>query len=702
MKANSKLRQLMKILKSNNKKHQIYNYTVPDLWNLWHYNSKETINTPWGEYIVNPYQFYYQFIKSYILPKTKENTSYHIPFHKIYPQDDLGGDWIKKSVVYSMMIRASTSWDHDRSGLLEDKNLYGLKETGTFLKTLVLLPHLKKMGVDVIYLLPISKFSTQNKKGELGSPYGVSNFFELDPNLKDPMTGSDFSVDDEFQAFVEACHILDMKVMIDIIPRTNAIENDLIIDHPDWFYWIKCEEYPHYSPPPVPTLGSILPPKPEYLKQIYEAIPVWKHIRRFTYDPKTLDQDRYQRLVIKYKNNPNQSFLELIKESYGIQIAPAFSDHINDPQPPWTDVTFFRMYLDHPTLTQKELIKHVGDEALPPYILFDTIKNNYYQGKKPNLELWELLSDIIPHYQKQFGIDGARIDMGHALPRELLNLIFTKAKQIDPNFCFIAEELQTSNAKKACDLGYNMIIGSGFTEEPRYKERNLHAFMYRVHTIPCPIFACCETHDTPRIAAREGGRNLAKMLTLLNMFVPNAIPFINSGQELYEKQPMNIGLDARPNERYQLDKKDPFYGKLALFDKYAFHYLDHMRRDIPDNLEIVKEIRNKYLDIMIHLDNYFPIGFEHMGINCIGFGYVDKNKINETNNILLIFANTDPYQKTDCLANLREIRQVVNNQTKKAKQLYSQYDEEKDIYDFDNNLNLHLHLKPAEVKIIKL
>ena len=36
-----------------------------------------------------------------------------------------------------------------------------------------------------------SQYSTKNKKGDLGSPYGVSNFFKLDPNLKDPMTGDE-------------------------------------------------------------------------------------------------------------------------------------------------------------------------------------------------------------------------------------------------------------------------------------------------------------------------------------------------------------------------------------------------------------------------------------------------------------------------------------------------------------------------------
>ena len=40
------------------------------------------------------------------------------------------------------------------------------------------------------------------------------------------------------------------------------------------------------------------------------------------------------------------------------------------------------------------------------------------------------------------------------------------------------------------------------------------------------------------------------MLTIMNMFMPNGVPFINSGQEVYETQPMNTGLDCRDNEQY--------------------------------------------------------------------------------------------------------------------------------------------------------
>ncbi len=703
----NKLIKLMNRLK-NRRTSTIFNYTVPDLWNVWNYNGEEMLRSDCGELTVNPHNFYFEVINSYILPKMNKNCDYAKPLYKmknlvVSSQNDyMGGDWIKKSVVYSMMIRTSTAWDHDGSGDLENENRFGLKDTGTFVKTLVLLPLLKKLGVDVVYMLPIFKFSAKNKKGELGSPYSVSNFYELDPNLKDPITGCDFTVEDEFQAFVEACHILDMKVMIDIIPRTNAIENDLIIDHPEWFYWIKNEEYTNYTSPVIQTLGDSVSPIPELISKIYQSKSVWNHIQKFSYDPKTIDSEKYERLITEYKENPGTCFSDLIKREYQIQIAPAFSDHINDPQPPWSDITFFRMYEDHPILAQQELYKYLkNNEQVPPYILFDTIKCNFYPGNKPNKALWEMLSGIIPYYQEHFGIDGARIDMGHALSSDLLNLIISKAREVDPYFCFIAEELNPNSASKARELGYNMIIGSGFWHEPRYKERHLHRFMDQTHKLACPVFACGETHDTPRLAARTGGQILANMLTILNMFVPNAVPFINSGQELFETQPMNTGLDARPNEQYQLDKNDRYYGKLALFDKYAFHYLGKKRWDIPEQLACISKIRQQYLSIITDISKFVPIYFEQEAAEAIGFAYIENDKLSK-DNVLMILANTNPTSTTECTAILETLREILYNRATNVNILFSQYKVKEASISFDDNQNLNLKLKPGEVIILKL
>jgi len=687
-----KLNKLLNVLKAQAGQCP-YNYTVPDLWNCFDYNGEEMIKTPNNELMVDPYRFYRFLIENVLIPNGKSDMNYSDSLSKsqaLKPKKGaLGGDWVKEAVMYSTMIRVSSAWDSDRSGALEDDNVYHLKETGTFVKMLALLPLLKKMGVNTVYMLPISKFSLKDKKGDLGSPYGVSNFNELDPNLKEPMTGDQMTLDEEFEAFVEACHMLDMRVMIDIIPRTNAVDNDLIKDHPDWFYWIKADEFDQYRVPRVEGIEDTSSPLPEYMEQVYNSNDVKRHIKMFQTNP--MDQDKEKWAKVKRKKN----VIQAIEDEYGLKIAPAFSDHINDTQPPWTDITFFRMYLDHP----QETIQYLDVPNTPPYILFDTIKSNMYHGKKPNKALWEKLADIVPSYQRRFGIDGARIDMGHALPAELVQMIFDKARAIDPDFAFIAEELEPKNANIAREKGYNMIIGNGFIMEPRIWEGKAHSYFYESRHLKAPVFACGETHDTPRLASRDGGETLAKTMTILNMFMPNGVPFINSGQEVFEPQPMNTGLDCTDEDLYRLDENDPYYKKLALFDRYQLHYLHEKRWMLPDILDFIKPIRKKYLKQITNADYFVPIYDDNKLF--IGFGFYKKTKTNKQN-ILMILANLNPYHEAYMKPSIYDLRQASNNQETMGKLLFSTHEGPRDFTQFDNHNNLDLHLGAGEIKIVEL
>lgn len=681
------LLKLQNILKNKINDTASYHYFVPDLWNAWNFQHIEEAKN--GQLKVNPFRFYHDVIADYILPFGEE----------FKPTADLetsekGGDWIKQATVYSLMVRTSTAWDHDLSQKLEDANEEGFKETGTFLKTLTILPLLKKMGVTALYLLPISKFSLKDKKGDLGSPYAVKNFFELDPHLKDPMTGDEMTVEEEFLALVEACHRLQMKVIFDIIPRTNSVESDLIRKHPDWFYWIKAEDLPTYAPPKVEALGQTLPPLKKYLPAIYESSDVKKHLAKFQWAPNVANLQKWEELLAA----PEKDVLAAVKESFGLVVAPAFSDHINDIQPAWTDVTFFRMFLDHPVDSQKFV-----SSQTPPYVLFDTIKANIHEGNVPNLELWNLLADIIPYYQKRFGIDGARIDMGHALPKELIKMIVLRARAGNPDFCLIAEELDRKNANAALSHGYNMIIGDGFIKEPRVQNYMSHGFMYTVHQLPCPVFACGETHDTPRLAARPGGKKLAKMLSVMNYFLPGGVPFINSGQEVYEVQPMNMGLDCYDGEQRRLPVTDPFYGKLALFDRFALHYLNDGRWDLPDNLEAVAKIRQDHLETFTDLKHFTPLGFDSPRDPAIAFGFVQAGRYGwQNDNLFVVAASTDMEKSIHLRVDLQKLRKKSGTTWHQGKLLYSTHEWMRDVNEFDETGDLRLFLQPGEVKIIKI
>ncbi|MFW6285100.1 MAG: alpha-amylase family glycosyl hydrolase [Bacillota bacterium] len=654
------------------------NYAIPDLWTTGLSDSDTLQYTNTNEALVDPYRFYSALIEKHFLNGEHKTAT---PLSKRKKHHDVGGDWLKESIIYSSMVRTSAAWDHDRSGSLEDTDNFGLKETGTFLKMMALLPFLKSIGIDTVYMLPIMVYSTKHKKGELGSPYGVNDFFKLDDALKDDLLSDSFTVEDEFKAFVDAAHTLGIRIVIDIIPRTNGIDSELIREHPDWFYWIKASEKPKYKTPYVDAFSEAKAPLPKRMKTVYESKDVKRHISMFQHNPKAQDEALFESI----KDAPD--ILDAIEEHFDLTTAPAFSDNINDPQPPWSDVTFFRMYLDHP----KETRKYLEDQDIPPYILYDTIKCNLYEGDVPNEPLWKTLEDVVPYFQRHYGIDGARIDMGHALPRPLLDRIIKRAREEDPDFGFIAEELDMRYAKDAREKGYNIIVGNGFIMQPRVLNGYAQKFYRESLKLKAPIFAAPETHDTPRIASRYGGRTLSNTLAALNHFMPRGVPFINAGLEVYERQPMNLGLDASDADKKHLDYHDPFYGKLALFDPYQLHYTNKGNHTLPAFYKALNPIRKNWVHTIVEGKNVET--FEE-GTTFIGYVYKKQKKK------LLIAANLNPDHPFE--SHMVKPKYLETANLRKARMLFSTHEAEKTV-SIDNEYGrLYLYLKPGEVRIFEL
>ncbi len=511
-------------------------------------------------------------------------------------------------IIYSALVRTTTAFDFDNDNKLSLENKYGLRETGTFLRMILLIPLLKKMGVTILYLLPVALNSEKFKKGDAPSIYSIKNFFKLDKYLFDPMIGkyNENLLDIQFKAFIEAYHLSGIKVILDLIPRTAARDNDLIREHPDWFYWVKKEYEDSIKPPFIKELPNT-PYFPEYTKFIYNSPETKEHLKKFTFSPDKINKKLWE----KTKKN-KEDILKNIEKNFNITTAPGFSDVINDSQPLWKEITFLRLYLDHPIYAKKYLEKNQ-----PPYILFDVIKSSRAPGKKPNKKLWKLISGILPFWQKKYGIDGVRIDMAHALPSELEKMIIEKAKKIDKNFILIAEELDINNSAKAKKAGYHSIIGDLWADEPRWKNGNIKKVFKNLKKLKIPILATSETHDTPRTIMRDGKIKLSYFTCALNFIFPNSIPFINSGFEIKEIQPMNKGLDSEFSNIYALPKKDLNYGKLALFDFTSLHWntksddiinLMNFFKNFRDEFPVLKEF-NKFNEVDIIPDENYIFSY---------------------------------------------------------------------------------------------
>ncbi|SHH53248.1 alpha-amylase family protein [Thermosipho atlanticus] len=569
------LKELESYLKSKitNKR----NYAIPKIWVKGYEKIYGDIfDEKNGIYYVDPYLFFSKVI-SYILEKSG-NIDYSKPLSHI--KRETNSNWIKQAVIYGSLPRMTSAFNHKGFGTFEEIDILGYKESGTFLKMIALLLYLKSFNINTLYLLPISKTSNLFKKGSIGSPYAVKNPLEIDECYHDPLLES-FNVEDEFKALVEAAHILDIRVILDFIPRTASRDSDIIREHPDWFYWIKIEDLATYNPPKIKELPFKIPDEKD-LEIIYRNLEVRKHLKKFVDSPNKLNPQKWE----KVKSMDGNILVNIIKE-FGIVTPPGFSDWVNDTQPTWDDITFLRLYLDNPIAS-----KNYVSETQKPYILFDVIKASKFPGEKPNTELWEYLSNIIPSYQKRFGIDGARIDMGHALPSKLQEMIISKAKDYDPSFVFIAEELEMKNDEKAKNDGYHMILGNTWYSVAR-REKFYKLVEETSVNMKLPFLSCVETPDTPRISAREFGDKLKFLATFLLYFLPNGVPYINSGQEIGEIQPMNLGLDNTIWGKTVLSPDDEFYGKLAFFDHYVLHW-NSPDNSISDFLKSLMKEREKY------------------------------------------------------------------------------------------------------------
>lgn len=119
---------------------------------------------------------------------------------------------------------ANAEWTRD--AVLYQLNTRQFTPEGTFAAAQKQLPRLAKMGVDIIWLMPVHPIGEANRKGSLGSPYAVRDYRAVNPEL---------GTEAEFRAFVDEAHRLGLKVILDWVANHSAYDNPLTQSHPDWY-----------------------------------------------------------------------------------------------------------------------------------------------------------------------------------------------------------------------------------------------------------------------------------------------------------------------------------------------------------------------------------------------------------------------------------------------------------------------------------
>lgn len=115
--------------------------------------------------------------------------------------------WAKSANIYEVNIRQYTP-------------------EGTFRAFEAHLPRLRRMGVDILWIMPINPISRKERKGTLGSYYAVSDYTAINP---------EYGTLDDFRHLVKAAHARGFKVIVDWVANHTGWDHVWVTQHPEWF-----------------------------------------------------------------------------------------------------------------------------------------------------------------------------------------------------------------------------------------------------------------------------------------------------------------------------------------------------------------------------------------------------------------------------------------------------------------------------------
>jgi glycosidase len=88
------------------------------------------------------------------------------------------------------------------------------------------LPRLKKMGVKILWIMPVQPIGEKNRKGSMGSYYAIRDYTAVNP---------EFGTQADFNRMVKTAHKLGMKVILDWVANHTAWDSKWATAHPEWF-----------------------------------------------------------------------------------------------------------------------------------------------------------------------------------------------------------------------------------------------------------------------------------------------------------------------------------------------------------------------------------------------------------------------------------------------------------------------------------
>ena len=315
---------------------------------------------------------------------------------------------MSKPIIYQMLPRLWGNLNRNivKGGALDENS------TGKFSNIdSSSLDYLKWLGVDYVWYTGIIRHSTKSNdtgvtpshpqfvKGEAGSPYAISNYFEVNSYLADDPN----SAMKEFEDLIKRTHDKGLKLIIDFVP--NHVARDYSDAHggcklgeadDKTLHWSKDNDFFYF-----PGEELVLPNNETFLEEVaslkardfqreYKILPAW-----LVKKAKSFDVENYIELLAQYNN-----YLQLYSEN------PAKATGNN-------------CFRTSPTTND----------------WYETIKLNYGEEHSPT---WDKMYEILRFWAAK-GVDGFRCDMVELVPYQFFQWAIKKLNSEYPNVIFIAE-----------------------------------------------------------------------------------------------------------------------------------------------------------------------------------------------------------------------------------------------------------------------
>src|ERR1041385_1293040 len=115
-------------------------------------------------------------------------------------------DWVRDGVIYEIYPRA-------------------FSQQGNFNAITARLDELKDLGVTILWLMPIHPIGQEKKKGTIGSPYAVRDYYGINP---------DYGTADDLKRLIREAHARGLKVIIDIVANHTSWDS-VLMKHPEYY-----------------------------------------------------------------------------------------------------------------------------------------------------------------------------------------------------------------------------------------------------------------------------------------------------------------------------------------------------------------------------------------------------------------------------------------------------------------------------------